>query len=281
MKKIEDFLIKLPGIKKFVNYLHQTQDELDYFKSRSEVSDELYDSFQSARVTEEYQSVYTKQNPLVSICIPTYNRAEILVGRSVHSALNQSYKNIQVLVVGDGCTDDTEHRMSEISDERLTFVNLPERGNYPEDAELRWMVAGTPPVNKCLNMAKGDFVTHLDDDDEYLPNRIAELVKFIQSTRADIVWHPFHRELPSGKWQTVNPRGFFRNQVTNSAIFYHNWLKCIAFDINAYKLREPGDWNRFRKFKYLGAKTSLYKDILMKHHKERNQVTLFGEQSSV
>lgn len=270
MSKFEDLFIKLPLVKKFVNHLYQSQDELDYLKSQLDTPDKLYEQFQAVRETSEYQRVYHLDEPLVSICIPTYNRCNILIERSVASALAQDYKNIEILVVGDGCTDGTEEAMQTIDDERLSFFNLPERGCYPKDRDLMWMVAGTPPVNFFLERARGDFVTHLDDDDQYHSGRISKLVEFIKKTQADIVWHPFHRELPSGKWKLVKPRGFYRNQVTNSAIFYHNWFRNVRFDINAYKLREPGDWNRFRKFKYLGAKTALYPEPLIKHHKEHN-----------
>ena len=70
-------------------------------------------------------------------------------------------------MVGDCCTDDTAERISHIRDDRLRFVNLSERGRYPEEPYLRWMVAGTVPFNHALSLTRGQFVTHLDDDDEY------------------------------------------------------------------------------------------------------------------
>src|SRR5690349_12332024 len=98
--------------------------------------------FRRARHSPEYQSVFDKPNPLVSICVATYNRAILLRQRSVQSLLDQTYRNIEIIVVGDCCTDETAYVMAQINDPRLKFVNLEKRGEYPEESHLRWMVAG-------------------------------------------------------------------------------------------------------------------------------------------
>ncbi len=195
----------------------------------------------------------------------------MVVNRCIKSILNQDYENLEVIVVGDCCTDNTEKLIREINDQRLQFLNLPQRGNYPTNPEWRWMVAGTVPFNEALKLARGDFITHLDDDDEYSPDRIGKLVHFIQQGCYDFIWHPFWGETLSGKWK-LNSGDFFRKeQVTTSSSFYHKWFKRIPWDINAYRYNEPGDWNRFRKFKYLEAKTARFPEPLLRHFKERNQ----------
>jgi glycosyltransferase involved in cell wall biosynthesis len=133
------------------------------------------------------------------------------------------------------------------------------------------MVAGTAAVNHALDLSNGDFITHLDDDDEHLPGRIAKLVGFAQRSRIDLVWHPFWREMNNGKWQLRWAEAFRKNQVTTSSVFYHKWFKQIPWDINAYKYAEPGDWNRFRKFRYLGARMARFPEPLLKHYRERSQ----------
>lgn len=76
-------------------------------------------------------------DPLVSVIIPTFNKAELLVERSIPSVLAQTYKRIEVVVVGDHCEDDTAERVAALNDDRVTFVNLPERGRYPATAVER------------------------------------------------------------------------------------------------------------------------------------------------
>src|SRR5579862_1551294 len=66
-------------------------------------------------------------NELISITCPTFNRGRLFVERTLPSVLNQSYRNFQLIVVGDHCTDDTAERMAEVRDSRVHFINLPVR----------------------------------------------------------------------------------------------------------------------------------------------------------
>lgn len=242
--------------------------KLDIIRCRIDMKEEWLDQFLVDRLTPEYQKAFTDPNPLVTVCIATYNRGDLLTERAIPSVLNQTWKNIQLIVVGDACIDDTPELVSKINDPRLTFVNLSERGVYPPDPKLRWMVAGTKPTNEAMKMAKGQFVTHLDDDDSYAPDRIEKLVKFAQSQQLDFVWHPFHWEKKANRWEVFPADSFVANAVTNASAFYHHWLTNIPLDINAYRFQEPFDWNRFRKFKYLGVKAARYPEPLLYHYVE-------------
>lgn len=240
-------------------------------RSRFDVGPLVRRQFREARETPEYQRAYERRDPLVSVCVATYNRAELLTSRSLPSLLSQTYRNLQIVVVGDGCTDETAARIASLTDSRILFVNLPKRGDYPDDAHLRWMVAGTAPLNHALSLAKGDFITHLDDDDEHAVDRVETLLRFIQDTRADLVFHPFEVETLSGEWLLNQAGAFDLGQVTTSSVLYHSWLRQIGWDPLAYRYGEPGDWNRFRKLKYLGARAERHDGALLKHYRERNQ----------
>lgn len=259
---------RVPPIRDFINSLYE---EVDLLKSRNDVGDEFFDRFQADRSSPEYLAAYHKPEPLVSYCIATYNRGRLLAERSLRSILNQDYTNLEIIVVGDCCTDDTEARIRNLADGRIRFINLPERGKYPDNPQWRWMVAGTVPMNLALSLARGDFITHLDDDDEHQRDRVAKLVSFIRESKAEFVWHPFWRETPDGKWELKPCNGFRRYEVTTSSIFYHRWLAQIPWDINAYRYNEPGDWNRMRKFKYLGVRAVRYPEPFLRHYRERNQ----------
>ncbi len=258
-------------IKNIVKYIDGINNEIDTLRSKIDMDSNCLNIYYEIRNSIAYQSVYECESPLVSVCVGTYNRCELLIERSLKSILNQDYRNLEIIVVGDYCTDDTAIQISKIKDKRLKFVNLPMRGEYPKDPMLRWMVAGTATVNHALSLATGDFITHLDDDDEFLEGRISTLVDYIKKTKADFIWHPFWRESASGRWRINDAKRFAKNHVTTSSVFYHNWFKCIPWDVNAYQHREPGDWNRFRKIMYLGAKTVRYPEPLIRHYKERSQ----------
>lgn len=240
-------------------------------RSLKDLGEGARQSFSDAKSSAAYQAAYEKPEPLVSICVPTYNRGDLLIERSVKSLINQTYRNIEIIVVGDGCTDNTEELIARVDDPRVTFVNLPERGNYPEDPMLRWMVAGTAAVNQALSLTSGDFITHLDDDDEHAPERVEQLLQCIMRARADFLYHPFRYETEAGEW-AVNPANTFGiGRVTSSSIFYHNYFRRIPWDPKAYRYREPGDWNRLRKIKFLGADVRRHPNLLLSHFRERNQ----------
>lgn len=241
--------------------------QLDNLKSSREVSGELIEEFHQWKAQNQIPD-----HPLITVVVATYNRAELLLERCVPSVLGQTYENLELIVVGDGCTDETEKNMQTIKDPRLRFVNLPERGQYPKDPRRRWMVAGTPAMNKGLSMAGGDFITHLDDDDEYVPDRLEKLTRFAAENECDFVWHPFWAEREDGVWKVNRALRFTHFQVTTSSVFYRSWFKKIPWDMQAYLLNEPGDWNRLRKIRYFRPVSMRYPEPLLKHYREKTQL---------
>ena len=256
--------------KKLLDLEKKLNDEIDMTRCRIDLDPAIADEFDTIRYTSGYQDTFKKKQPLVTVCVSTYNRAALLTKRTLPSILNQTYKNIEIIVVGDCCTDTTQEDIAALEDSRIKFINLDKRGEYPNTPNDRWRVAGTKPINHALSIANGDFITHLDDDDRYPKDRIEKLLAFAQHKKADIVWHPFYREKDNNKWKLVPTREFIAGSVTTSSVFYHNWFKCIGWDINAWRFKEPGDWNRFRKFKYLGANAHYYPEPMLYHHKEEN-----------
>jgi len=96
---------------------------------------------------------------LVSAVIPTRNRPN-LVARATKTALNQTHRDMEVVVVVDGPDDATSRALSAIGDPRLRIVNSPDsRG-------------GSAARNAGVQAANGDWVAFLDDDDEWLPRKI-------------------------------------------------------------------------------------------------------------
>jgi hypothetical protein len=252
------------GLEQMQHVVAHQGDQLDLLKSSLEVDRTLTDEFQAWKSTH-----VLSRRPLVSVCVPTYNRAQLLVERCLPSVLAQSYDHLEVVVVGDGCTDDTAERVAAVRDRRVRFVNLPHRGDYPADPLRRWMVAGTSAVNKALARARGELITHLDDDDEYLPERLAKLVSFMLEQGCDLVWHPFWYEDREGQWLLNDAAQFAFSRVTTSSVLYRSWFKKIPWDPEAHRLLEPGDWNRFRRLRYLGSDCRRFPEPLLRHYRER------------
>lgn len=163
-------------------------------KTKRTISDRAISGFNSFRfaVTEgiklriarvRYEGLYADavEDQLVTIYTPTYNRGEILMERAVSSVLSQTYTHFEYLIIGDHCTDNTERLLSQIDDPRIRFYNLPKKsGGYPMDAEGRWLAGPVVPANKALELARGQWIARLDDDDIFTPDHIEVLLRFAQ-----------------------------------------------------------------------------------------------------
>jgi glycosyltransferase involved in cell wall biosynthesis len=110
-------------------------------------------------------------HPLVSVIIPPYNRADIVV-EAVRSALEQDYPAMEVVVVDDGSTDNTEGRLALFLKNREII--------YVKQAENRGVAAAR---NLGLQHSHGDYVIFLDSDDLLLPGRIETHTAYLDSHR--------------------------------------------------------------------------------------------------
>lgn len=114
------------------------------------------------------------EDALVSVVIPTYNRARI-VGSAIESALRQTYPRLQIVVADDGSTDDT----------RAIVKSYGERVTYLQQANAGVSAAR----NLGLRAARGEFIAFLDSDDTWLPWKIeAQIAALKRHSAAGIVW---------------------------------------------------------------------------------------------
>ncbi|WP_010479312.1 glycosyltransferase family 2 protein [Thermococcus zilligii] len=102
--------------------------------------------------------------PTVSVIIPTYNRAKLLK-RAINSVLNQRFGDFELIVVDDASPDNTPEVVESIDDGRIRYIRLKKNSGGP--------VARNTGIKK----ARGKFIALLDDDDEWLPNRLELQVK--------------------------------------------------------------------------------------------------------
>src|ERR1039457_5929793 len=102
---------------------------------------------------------------LVSVIMPTYNRGYV-VGEAIESILNQTYDNIEVVVVDDGSTDNTQEKLKEYGD-RIRVVY--QRNSGPAAAR-----------NRGIRAARGEIIAFLDSDDVWLPTILERQVSLLQ-----------------------------------------------------------------------------------------------------
>ncbi|MFT5758754.1 MAG: glycosyltransferase involved in cell wall biosynthesis [Alteromonadaceae bacterium] len=103
--------------------------------------------------------------PKVSVWIPTYNRKSMLE-RALNSVLKQTYDNLEIFIVDNGSTDGTE-KMIEGYIDRFSNIKYHRFDSNKGACEAR---------NFAIINGTGELMTGLDDDDEFLPNRIHQLV---------------------------------------------------------------------------------------------------------
>src|ERR1043166_3496543 len=101
--------------------------------------------------------------PLITVIIPTYNWSEVLP-YSIGSVLRQTIQDFEVLVVGDGCTDDSEQVVNAQNDDRIRWINLPANSGHQSD-----------PNNEGLRQARGSLIAYLGHDDLWFPHHLASL----------------------------------------------------------------------------------------------------------
>ncbi len=99
------------------------------------------------------------EKPLVSVIIPTYNRAGI-IRRTIESVQAQTYKNVEIIIVDDASKDNTEEVVKAIKDEKIRY--LPNVNNQ----------GASITRNNGVEAARGEYVAFLDSDDVWLPNKI-------------------------------------------------------------------------------------------------------------
>src|SRR3954447_9854873 len=108
-------------------------------------------------------------DPRVTIIVPTYNWSAVLPF-SIASALDQGFADFELIVVGDGCSDDSGEVVAAIGDPRVRWVNLPANSGHQ-----------SAPNNEGLRRARGELVAYLGHDDLWLPHHLECLVEAIDA----------------------------------------------------------------------------------------------------
>jgi glycosyltransferase involved in cell wall biosynthesis len=117
-------------------------------------------------------------NPLVSVIIPTYNRAEDLK-RALQSVFDQTFTDWEILIVDNHSIDNTDNLIQSFNDPRIKLFKIHNDG----------VVAASR--NLGLKHATGEYIAFLDSDDWWLPMKLEESVKYM-NRGADVVYHDLY-----------------------------------------------------------------------------------------
>ena len=108
----------------------------------------------------------------ISIIIPTYNRAHLIL-KSIKSVLNQTYQDIEILVIDDGSTDNTENLITDLNDKRIKYIKLENNQG------------GSKARNIGIMKASGKYISFQDSDDYYHYNKLETQFKNLKEKNSD------------------------------------------------------------------------------------------------
>lgn len=108
------------------------------------------------------------KNPLVSIILPVYN-AQKTIKEALLSIVNQTYRNIEIIIINDGSYDNSKSIIKSINDERICY--------YDNDGNKGIIYS----LNRAINIAKGEYIARMDADDISLPLRVERQVSIMEN----------------------------------------------------------------------------------------------------
>ena len=119
-----------------------------------------------------------KEDPLVTVVLPVYNRENTIL-RAINSVLEQTYTNIEIIVVDDCSTDATIDRIKSCQDNRVELLCLSKNkgANFAR--------------NRGIEKARGSFIAFQDSDDEWLPEKLAKQISFMIENNIEASFCPY------------------------------------------------------------------------------------------
>lgn len=218
--------------------------------------------------------------PLVSVVIPTRDRPK-LVSRAIHSVLNQTYREIELIVVVDGPDPATVAAVRSIEDQRLKLIVNPRS----------LTAAGARNVGAAR--ATGDWISFLDDDDEWLPNKLERQITFAGATTlvsclsrvvtpfATYVWPQtvYDNSMPVDEY-LFDRRSIFLGSSfiqTSSYLLPRQLFEQVRFNVES----PHDDWEFIlRLCKEIGARIEIVPEVLVTLYFEEPRSSLTSSGSS-
>ena len=123
-------------------------------------------------------------SPLVSIILPCYN-SENHIEECINSLINQSYKNIEIIIINDGSIDGTETKIKTFNDERIKYISQENKG-------------ACAARNSGIRAASGNYYQFFDSDDILIADKIERQIELIDGKKnvlASSRWIQFHNKI--------------------------------------------------------------------------------------
>jgi glycosyltransferase involved in cell wall biosynthesis len=219
----------------------------------------------------------TKNNPLVTVIIPSYNHEKYVV-KAIESVLTQTYKNIELIVIDDGSKD---HSVKKI-------LELKARYSFKFIARKNKGLANT--LNQAIKLAKGLYITALASDDYYLPKRIEHAVNHLNLLPKEVVavytdgYIVAADERKICLFSNAHPRPLIGSTYNN--LLHANWIPAMGVSYRANVLKKImydkrfiiEDWTlHLRVFKNKYNKIYFYNELDFCYRRHQNNISKEGD----
>ncbi|CAG9606590.1 glycosyltransferase family 2 protein [Pseudoneobacillus rhizosphaerae] len=217
------------------------------------------------------------ENPLVSVFMPVFN-CEKYIKESLESILNQTYSNLEILIIDDGSTDNTIEIISSYNDKRIRLLKNGENKGIPFTR------------NRGLEESKGKYMAIMDADDIAFLNRIERQVNYMEVNKdIDVVASYFNifggRIKKSYKPKLFSPEEIsakliFSNPIGNSTAFIRlETIKInkLKYNANYFVAQDYDMWVQISKV----GKISILPEILLEYRISSNNITKKSTKNSL
>ncbi|MBI5134443.1 MAG: glycosyltransferase family 2 protein [Candidatus Taylorbacteria bacterium] len=219
--------------------------------------------------------------PLISVIIPSHNCAQT-IETAIQSILNQTWKNLEVIVIDDGSTDGSEKIVRNLAsrDERVRYFALP----WKDPRRINWrgvnINAGYMARNYGFEQARGEWITFQDADDASLLNRIEvqyDLAQKYDALHVSIQWQQLRPELVGKKLDVgavlrersdivVSAKETSRLAKETKGILMGNWFPhgYVPFIFKWFHLFRPFFFKKLDPYPGTGGAVFVHRSVLEK-----------------
>jgi hypothetical protein len=198
-------------------------------------------------------------SPLVSVITPTWRRHGTLLGRCIPSVQAQTYGSIEHVIVSDGPDDELRKALYDgLPEHEIIFDQLPDH-----DPGARW---GLRARLRALELATGEYVAYLDDDDAWRPYHVAVLVTALAANpAAQFGWTRMAVHLPDGTTAHLGDPEPSYGRIASSMMFHRRAL----LDVATWRDAAMDDWDLVERWVLAGAQYVAVDEVTADYHRSR------------
>ena len=201
--------------------------------------------------------------PLVSVVMATYNEPPEIIGQAIESVLNQTYTNLELIIVDDSTDKETISAIAGyLSDSRVVYEHPEEKLGF------------VPALNRGLSLSKGEYIARMDGDDICFKDRLEKQITFLENNKK-IALTGGQIEIIDSKGNLISKRGYptskaglfifscIRSPFAHSTVVMRRDIIDAGFKYDE-SLPASEDIDLWLRIMYAGYKVTNIKDTVLK-----------------